>query len=107
MGILSSSTGAAAAPTQKFIKNVLRISLAARHQLRQPQPRLVSLSDIDPGVALQHLKAAGFFLVALENWEACEAGQRAPPVVPLWKAPLGLTQSRLVFLVGGEDVGLP
>merc|ERR1712194_253633 len=76
-----------------------------RHMLVQPQPRLVTLPAGEAESVLLRLRAEDFFLVALENSEACAVGQQAPPVLPLWEAPLG--QQRLAFLVGSEDTGLP
>eukprot|EP00439_Symbiodinium_sp_Y106_P085247 s97_g27.t4 len=114
-------------PSEKFLKNVVRISLAdrpanqtrgvttfritsnfqgtgtiiaelVRQALRRGAARLV-VSPGDPRPALRELQRAGYHLVGLENLEACSI-----PSSALWSSPL--SHSKLCFVAGGEAQSL-
>ncbi|CAE7268308.1 atpD [Symbiodinium sp. CCMP2456] len=92
------SERSASFPSEKFLKNVVRISLADRQALRRGAARLV-VSPGDPRPALRELQRAGYHLVGLENLEACSV-----PSLPLWSSPL--SHSKLCFVAGGEAQSL-
>mmetsp|Transcript_11825 Transcript_11825/g.24526 ORF Transcript_11825/g.24526 Transcript_11825/m.24526 type:complete len:327 (-) Transcript_11825:79-1059(-) len=93
-------------PSERFLKSALRVSLAARQRLPAP-PRLVALPPGgDVAEVLRALRREGFFLVGLENREACCDDEAAPPTVALWDGPLG-AHDRVLLLAGGEHSGLP
>lgn len=91
-------------PSEKFLKNVVRISLAERQSLPSPT-RLVTLSQ-GPLTALRALREEGFVLVALENLEACSPSEPYPATVSLWNLQLPLNAPRLAFVAGGEAQSL-
>jgi len=101
--LLGTSSGALG-PTERFLKSAIRISLAAKHPLDHGS-RLVVLPPGDLAWALDALRAEGYQLCALENMESCSQAPSAPPVYPVWDAPLG-QHARLLFLAGGEDKSL-
>ncbi|CAK9005863.1 ATP synthase subunit delta, partial [Durusdinium trenchii] len=98
--------------SEKFLKNVLRISLAERQALEHAT-RLVILPT-GPLEPLKQLRQQGFVLLALENLEAClplrDHGRRplrktASSPVPLWCCK-ALAAPRVVFVAGGEAQSL-
>lgn len=98
--------GPGGGPSERFLKSALRVSLAARQHLPAP-PRLVALPPGgDVAEVLCALRREGFFLVGLENQEACRDDEAAPPAVALWDGPLG-AHNRVLLLAGGEHSGLP
>jgi len=100
----SPSSTACAGHSGAFLKNVLRISLAAT-QTTRPRTQLVVLPPGDPSWALQTMRSEGYHLTALENCEACSPKEDDTLVTALWDAPLACVR-RLLFVAGGEDRSL-
>ncbi|CAJ1328849.1 unnamed protein product [Effrenium voratum] len=94
-------THTAVFPSERFLKNAVRISLAERQLLPQ-RTRMVTLPEPEQAtMALEALRREGFVLVALENLEACD-GESEP--LALWAAPL--SAERVLFVAGGENHSL-